>query len=79
MIKEKTKIKELIQVCFNINDQETKKREVRALIKAGKELKCNNLFVITEDYEAEEIVKWFNAKSKIKFVPLWKWLLENGN
>ena len=67
-------IKQLIQVCYNINDINTKERELRALIKASKELKCNNLLVITEDYEAQEK----NNGKKIKFIPLWKWLiLEN--
>ena len=63
--------KQLIQVCYNIDDINTKKRELRALIKASKELKCGNLLVITEDYEAQEK---YEGK-KIKFIPLWKWLL----
>lgn len=76
VIKEGNKVKQLIQVCFNIKNSETKNREIRALIKSGKELKCNNLLVITEDYEAEEKVEWFNDKATIKFISLWKWLLE---
>lgn len=76
VIKEKIKIKQLIQVCFNIQNPETKEREIRALIKAGNELKCKNLLVITEDYEGEEEIKWFGIKGKIKFIPLWKWLLK---
>ena len=75
LIKEGIKIKQLIQVCFDINKLETKNREIRALIKAGKELKCKNLLIITEDYEREEKAKWFGDKAVIKFVPLWKWLL----
>lgn len=72
VVKEGFKIKQLIQVCYNINDYDTKKREVRSLIKASKELKCNNLLVITEDYENLERIK----NKKIKFIPLWKWLLD---
>lgn len=71
VVKEGHKIKQLIQVCYDINDIDTKKRELRALIKASKELKCNNLLIITEDYEAEEKIK----DKRIKFIPLWKWLL----
>ena len=44
----------------------------RVLLKASKELKCNNLLIITEDKEGEEVIE----KKKIKFIPLWKWLLE---
>lgn len=65
------KVKQLIQVCYNINEFETRKREIRALLKASKELKCNNLLVITHDYEKEERIK----SKKIKYIPLWKWLL----
>ncbi len=76
VIKDKTKIIQLIQVCFNIKNIQTKKREIRALLKAGRELKCKNLLVITEDYEGEEHSEWFGIKGKIKFIPLWKWSLE---
>jgi len=79
VIKEGTKVKQLIQVCFNVNALETKNREVRALIKAGKELKCNNLLIITEDTEKDEKSEWFGDKATIRFVPLWKWLLEKSD
>lgn len=72
VIKEGLKVRQLIQVCYDINSYKTKEREIKALIKASKELKCKNLLVITGDYEAEERYK----SEKIKFVPLWKWLLE---
>lgn len=72
VIKEGLKVKQLIQVCYDITDYDTKKREIRALLKASKELKCKNLLVITEDKEGEEIIK----NKKIKYIPLWKWLLE---
>lgn len=63
-------IKELIQVCYETENVAIKKREVKALIEASKELKCNNLLIITSDTEAEEKTKG----KKVKFVPLWKWL-----
>ncbi len=77
VIIENGKVKELIQVCCNFNEIGTKQREIRALLKASKELKCDNLFVITEDYEKEENLEWFGIKRKVKFIPLWKWLLED--
>ena len=52
------------------------KREIRALLHAKKDLKCKNLIVITNDYEYEQNVEWFGMKGKIKFIPLWKWLLK---
>lgn len=62
----------LIQVCYDINDAKTKTRELKGLIEASQELKCSNLLVITQDFEAEEKIKG----KKIKYVPLWKWLLQ---
>lgn len=76
IIKKDAEISQLIQVCYDITDQDTKKREIRALLKAGKELKCKNLIIITSDKEGEEESEWFGIRAKIKFIPLWKWLLE---
>ena len=57
VLKQGLNIKQLIQVCYNIEDEKTKKREIKALVKASQELKCNNLLVITQDLEAEEKYK----------------------
>jgi len=75
VVKEASKISQLIQVSDNIDDVGTKKREIRSLLKAGRELNCKNLLVITEDYEAEEDAEWYRIRGKIRFIPLWKWLL----
>ena len=72
LIKEGRKVKSLIQVSYDINDFNTKEREVKQLIRLSKHFKCKNLLVITMDYEAEEKIKG----RIIKFIPLWKWLLE---
>jgi predicted AAA+ superfamily ATPase len=72
VIKTGLKPSALIQVCYNIEDKNTKEREVQALLRAMQEFRLKEGLVITQDYEAEE--KFGNKK--IKFVPLWKWLLE---
>ena len=74
MLKRGLKVEQLIQVCYDINDYDTKRRETKALLKASKELKCNNLCVITEDYDAFEEL---NGK-RIVYVPLWRWILQSG-
>jgi predicted AAA+ superfamily ATPase len=71
VIKEKQKIRELIQVCYNLDDFETKIREFKSLEKASQELKCNRLLIITWDLEGQEKFK----NKTIKFLPLWKWLI----
>ncbi len=68
VVKEGLKVKQLIQVTYASSKEEISKRELRALLKASKELQCNDLLVITWGYEGEE--------DNIKFIPLWKWLLE---
>ena len=75
VVKEGSKVKQLIQVCYDLQDEKTRKRELRALLKASKDLKCKDLLVITNDFEDEQQLEWFGKKAKIKFMPLWKWLL----
>jgi len=72
VIKEGTKIKNLIQVIYQFSDSEIQKRETKSLIEASQELKCDNLTIITWDTEKEEKIK----DKKIKITPLWQWLLE---
>jgi len=74
VIKYGKKVNQLIQVTYTQDKNEIKEREIKSLFKASQELRCNNLLIITWDYEAEENYKG----KKIKFIPLWKWLLE-GN
>lgn len=73
VIKEGLQINKLIQVCYDIGDFDTKKREIEALLKASKDLKCNNLIVITNNYDAVEEIK----KQKIQFISLHNWLLSS--
>jgi len=74
VIKERDKVKQLIQVCYDIENINTKERGIKSLIKASRELHCNNLLIINWEYEGEEKI---NSSLNIKFIPLWKWLVEN--
>ncbi|MBU4450537.1 MAG: ATP-binding protein [Actinobacteria bacterium] len=71
VIKEFLEVKSLIQVCWNIEDLKTKKREINSLIVGLEDLNLKKGLVITEDYENVEYYKEF----EIKFIPLYKWLL----
>jgi hypothetical protein len=53
-LKEGLKIKQLIQVCYNIEDFLTKEREIKGLISVSRELNCNDLLVIRWDLEEEK-------------------------
>ncbi len=50
-------VRELIQVSYISSKEELNKREESALLLASKELNCNNLSVITWDYESLEKVE----------------------
>ena len=71
VIKEGLRIKQLIQVNYASNRDEIEKREIKSLIKASELLKCNDLLLITWDYEDEIKIK----NKIIRCLPLWKWLL----
>jgi uncharacterized protein len=71
VVKEDTKIIELIQVCWSVADINTKKREIKALLKAMAEFKLKKGLIITEDFEGEED---YDGK-KIQYVSLRRWLL----
>ncbi len=72
VLRDGTKIKQLIQVAYISNKKEIEDREINSLLKASNLLKCKNLLMITWDYEDK--VKFENKT--IRFLPLWKWLLE---
>ena len=51
-----TKVEQLVQVCYDITSEKTRKRELNALIEAAEELHCDNLLVITNSQE--EKTEW---------------------
>ncbi len=63
-------IEKLIQVCYDISNPKTMKREIDALIEAATELKCENLQLITWDKEEQIEVNKFT----INLTPAYKWL-----
>jgi hypothetical protein len=71
VIKEDASINQLIQVCWDARDAQTKNRETKSLVKAMAEFESDNGIIITGNYKNEEIV---NGK-KIKYIPLGEWLL----
>ena len=77
LIRQGTKTEELIQVCYDTGDIKTKEREIRALIKASKEQNCDKLTIITKDDESTEDAQWFGTKKKIRYTPMWKWLMNS--
>jgi predicted AAA+ superfamily ATPase len=80
IVKEGLKVKQLIQVTYSSSFDDIKDREWKNLLLAYEYLKEYNqnpeLIVITWDYEDIKELSWYGHKGRIKFVPLWRWLLE---
>ena len=72
MLMEGLNAKELIQVCWDIENKETRKREISGLLEAMKELQLSKGLILTEDFEGKEKI----GGKVIIYQPLWKWLLD---
>jgi predicted AAA+ superfamily ATPase len=68
VLKNEEKVEALYQVCFDFSDLETKERELKALLKGGKKLGCNNLNIITT-------TKSKDADKKIQVIDIVSFLL----
>ena len=73
VVREGLKIKEIIQVVYELEDEKTKQREIKGLTACAKEFESRKGTIITKDYEAVETVD----EIKIEFIPLRKWLLKH--
>lgn len=67
-----TGVEMLLQVTWEMSDEETRRREIEGLLEASKATGCTNLFIITADTE-EEITT--DNGLTIHVLPAWKWLL----
>jgi hypothetical protein len=73
VVKEGLQVTQLIQVCADISNPKTLKREMRALIKASQELHCDNLLLLNDRVDRTDIFKWQDAERPIRLMPLWQW------
>ena len=63
------RVEQLIQVCYDMSGEKTRKREFDALTEASEELRCDNLIVVTasEDASIEKAGKHIEVVSVGKF------------
>lgn len=61
-----------IQASFSLEDMDTRKREVAALITLNKVYPIRKAIIIT--YDEEEIIE--EDGITIEVIPIWKWLTE---
>ena len=65
-------IDSLIQVTWEMEDQETRQREISGLVEAAKATGCHNLYIITADSSDDVIL---DNGMTIHVLPAWRWLL----
>ena len=71
IVQKNATIAQAIQVCLTLNDETTRKREIKGLIQALEFFNLTRGYIITVDEEEE-----FEVSGKTIFVrPCWKWLL----
>lgn len=71
VIQTETAVKELIQVCWDMKDKETRDRELDGIREAASLTRCPNLTIVTRDQE-EDVE---DPRGTIHIVPAWKWFL----
>jgi len=69
VLRKGTHIEQLVQVCYDMSNAKTEKREVDSLIECAAELNCSNLAIVTND--EERIIE--KDGFRIDVVPVAKW------
>lgn len=73
VVRERFHISQLIQVCYDITGKKTEKREVDSVMECARELKCDNLLIITWNYEG--VIE--KDGLTINIIPYYKWCRPN--
>ena len=72
VIRKGIKVEKLIQVCYDLTSEKTRRREIDALIEVAGELKCQTLQIIS--YQQREVIE--EKGFTIQVIPFMEWLNE---
>ena len=72
MVCKGNRVIQAIQVSYDISAEKTRKREIKGLLIAAEQTKCDNLLLLT-DHESGTIVE---AGRQIKIQPVYEWSIE---
>lgn len=72
VIKEELRVTKLIQVVYDISNEDVLNREIKGLIDGSKETNCKELIIISWDLESKEK---YNGQ-EINIIPFWKFLIK---
>lgn len=73
VVQHEQQVKDLYQVCWEMQDSITRQREIDGIVEASNTTNCDNLFVIT--HNEEDTIK--QAGKTINVIPAWKWMQNN--
>lgn len=71
VVKNGQKINKLYQVCWEAENPKTREREIKSLLKGMEYFSMSEGYIISFEEESVQEIK----NKRIKFIPLWKWLL----
>jgi len=74
VVRERGQTSRLIQVCWDLSDPRTRVREFRALVKAGAELRCDDLCCLTRGTAKDEDFTRNEKTARIRVIPIEQWL-----
>lgn len=69
VLRKGTHIEQLVQVCYDMSNAKTEKREVDSLVECAEELNCSNLVIVTNN--EERVIE--KDGCRIEVVPVAKW------
>ena len=75
VIQTETAVKQLVQVCWDMNDSQTRSRELDGIREAAALTHCDNMTIVTRNQE-EDIE---DPVGTIHIVPAWKWFLKRSD
>ncbi|HNQ87044.1 MAG TPA: ATP-binding protein [Verrucomicrobiota bacterium] len=74
VLRERGRVTRLIQVCWDLSDPRTRAREFRALVKAGADVRCDDLWCLTRGAGGDEDFTWNGRAHRIRVVPIDEWV-----
>lgn len=72
------RVRTLIQVCVDPQSPKVREREVRGLLKASRDLRCEELLLLTDAEEGAARERWQGHEAEVRRQPVWKWLIAQG-
>lgn len=77
LIRKQGKITEAVQVCFDLNDTQTRQREINGLVEAMRMHQLSTGIILTESQEEFVELDLEGMVCHITIMPIWKWAIKS--